>query len=72
MIIGHGRWFQIFQKIIHELSVEEFLTLKSTADNHPCAVTVYQASTYRSGLESIPQSIVPWKGKVQTSATELA
>jgi len=71
-IVGHGRWFQIFQKLIHNLSVDEFLEHKKTVSNDNCAVTIYTLDNMGEGLESIPQSVVPWKGKIEASSSDYA
>lgn len=68
LIVGHGRWFIILQKILHGLTVEEFLELKSvTQDN--CSVTEYLLD---QPILATVNSVTPWKGELPEQDTELA
>lgn len=69
-IVGHGRWFIILQKLIHDLSVEEFMVLVKTKDYCPnCSVTEYIAPY---ALSPLPKMITPWRGKMAGQPTEFA
>lgn len=65
LILCHGRWFQIFKKVIHGLSVDEFLAKSSSGSN--CAVTVYNPQ-----MEVLLGSYVPWKGMLDGGETNFA
>lgn len=68
LVVGHGRWFLILQKILHNLSVEQFLELKKKGVDN-CSVTEYDFSS----MPVLPQeAIVPWKGHLTEQTTELA
>lgn len=68
LVAGHGRWFSILQKILHNLSVEQFLELKKKGVGN-CSVTEYDCYS----ISVLPQeAIVPWKGHLTEQDTELA
>lgn len=68
LVVGHGRWFIIFQKMLHALSVEQFLELKSADRQRNCAVTLYS----RSRGDTLPLPTVPWEGKLEDIESEHA
>jgi broad specificity phosphatase PhoE len=59
VILGHIKWFRIFQRLIHDLSVEEYLSLRDQYLEN-CSITVYTPADCRRGLGALPQSTVPW------------
>lgn len=59
LIVGHGRWFTIFQKIIHQWSAKEFMERKEAEDCENCSVTFYEDL---SG--GAPATCVPWQGEL--------
>ena len=69
LIVGHGRWFLLFQKILHDLSVEKFLDMKSNVkcDNASVSVYNFNESTIVAG-----GNFTPWKGKIPEISTECA
>ena len=69
LIVGHGRWFLILQKLLHRLSVEQFLELKRKDECENCSITAYQIDT---DLSVIPSPITPWKGQIEEVASECA
>jgi broad specificity phosphatase PhoE len=69
LIVGHGRWFLILQKLLHRLNVEQFLTLKKRDDCKNCSITVYQIET---DLSVVPSPITPWEGQIEEVASECA
>mgnify|MGYP001591241611 CR=1 FL=1 len=68
LVAGHGRWFLILQKILHNLSVEQFLELKKKGVDN-CSVTEYD---FYSIPVSPQEAIVPWKGHLMEQDTEFA
>ena len=68
LVAGHGRWFLILQKMLHNLSVEQFLELKKKGVEN-CSVTEYD---FYSIPVSSQEAIVPWKGHIIEQDTELA
>jgi len=68
LLVGHGRWFLILQKILHSLSVEQFLELKK-AGLENCSIVEYDFGSIQL---SPSQAIVPWKGHLSEEDTELA
>lgn len=69
LIVGHGRWFLLFQRLIHNLSVEKFLEMKEHSECENASVTLYTIDTM---TDDIPQSITPWKGKIEEVSSECA
>lgn len=68
LIVGHGRWFVLFQKIMHDLTIEEFMILRDRGIDN-CSVTEYVFDA----LSSAPyDSFTPWKGKLPNPDTEFA
>ena len=68
LVVGHGRWFMILQKILHNLSIEQFLELKKKGLEN-CSVTEYDFHS----LPEVPQeAFVPWSGYLTEQDTELA
>ena len=69
LVVGHGRWFIILQKLLHGLTVEEFLKLKQREQEN-CSVTDYLLN--RPIFHTIVNSFTPWKGQLLEQTTELA
>jgi broad specificity phosphatase PhoE len=63
-VVGHGRWFHIFQKLIHSLSVSEFHELIENSENHNCGITIYRPRVDYRGFQAIPKTLNPWEGKL--------
>lgn len=68
LIVGHGRWQILLQKLLHNLTVEEFLKLKAQKIPN-CSVIEYKKD---SSFESLPKIITPWDGHLLDQKTEFA
>ncbi len=68
LVVGHGRWFLFLQKLLHDLTVKQFLDLKSLDRQKNCAVTIYE----KGRPIEIPPTYVPWEGLLADSKTEFA
>jgi hypothetical protein len=68
LIVGHGRWFQLYQRILHRQSIDDFLASYKTAQCPNGAIVVYDS--FPDITE--PEMIVPWQGKLQIQQTHLA
>ncbi|MBI2057929.1 MAG: histidine phosphatase family protein [Candidatus Yanofskybacteria bacterium] len=69
LIVGHGRWFFILQKLIHNMTVQEFIELKEKEDCPNCSITEYFNPPSHRGL---PESVNPWKDKIDEQPTDFA
>ncbi|HEY4474952.1 MAG TPA: histidine phosphatase family protein [Candidatus Paceibacterota bacterium] len=71
VIVGHGRWAILFHKILFDLTVEEFLKLKTSGlkdgGTKNCSVIEYQRTPFWSY-----KCNVPWEGQLPEQETELA
>ncbi|MEI6843550.1 MAG: phosphoglycerate mutase family protein [bacterium] len=70
LVVGHGRWFQIFRKVFHGWSVEKFLEIKKTEEPKNCSVSMYDK--YALIQRTLGTHVVPWEGKITEMKTELA
>ena len=69
LVVGHGRWILLAQKIIQKLSVEQFLESKEREACQNCSVTTFSLS---NDSEMVLEAVTPWKGKLVEVKTELA
>lgn len=71
LIVGHGRWAILFQKVLYGLTVEEFLKIKDEGlmegGSENCSVTEYSINPILP-----PKCVVPWKGWLPEQNTEHA
>ncbi len=72
LIVCHGRWFQIFQRYFHNLSLEDFLEMKKNSENHNCSVTLYDHYEPGNGYWGIPGPNTPWKGILEETENSFA
>ncbi|MEX0918494.1 MAG: histidine phosphatase family protein [Candidatus Paceibacterota bacterium] len=70
LIVGHGRWFLIFQKLFHSWSVGRFLEEKDKANCHNCSVFVYSSMALRK--KDPPDRFLPWEGRLDYNETQFA
>jgi broad specificity phosphatase PhoE len=68
LVVGHGRWFQLFQRVFHGRSVEEFLATYKTDNSPNGAITIYEAFPEITS----PQVVVPWRGILSERTTHHA
>lgn len=54
LVVSHGNWFLLMQKILHKMTVDEFLISKER-DCKNCSVT-----RYTDWNQALPISVVPW------------
>ncbi len=66
LLVGHGNWFLLFQKVRHTLSIPAFLELRQRGYKN-CAVT-----TYPDLLQTLPAPVVPWEGRLSENKTSFA
>ncbi|MEK7211228.1 MAG: histidine phosphatase family protein [Patescibacteria group bacterium] len=69
LIVGHGFWLILFQKLIHHFSIEEALARYQTPAVANASVTIYQRKKNywlfgKSHLVLKEKNIVPWEGKI--------
>lgn len=69
LVVGHGRWILLAQKIIQRLSVGQFLELKEREACENASITTFSLSI-DSGM--LLEAMTPWKGKLVEVETELA
>lgn len=69
LVVGHGRWILLAQKIIQRLSVGQFLELKEHEACENASITTF---SLLGDSESIVETVTPWKGKLVEVETELA
>lgn len=69
VIVGHGRWFIILQKLIHNMTVQEFLEFKEKEDCPNCSITEYSSLCLSA---SLPKVINPWESKIAEESTDFA
>lgn len=71
LIVGHGRWAILFQKVLYGLTVEEFLKIKNEGlaegGSENCSVIEYSTNPILP-----PKCVVPWKGWLPEENTEHA
>ncbi len=68
LVVGHGRWFSVLHKIIHDLTVEVFMRWKDRKQEN-CSVTEY---LFDRSMPFPINSVTPWEGKLPEQDTELA
>jgi broad specificity phosphatase PhoE len=67
LLVVHGRWLQVVNRMLHNIPVDTFLdTLRNAPKN--CSVTVYET------LDPLctPSVVVPWEGKLEVQKSTLA
>lgn len=66
LIVVHGFWLILFQRLIHHFSIEEAMRRYNEGVFENASVTAYRGRNYvgSAELELISENIVPWKGKV--------
>ncbi len=66
LIVMHGHWFTLFQRMVHHFSIEETENrYKDVGSDIPNAsVTVYASSPDKRRLSLERSSVVPWLGQV--------
>lgn len=66
LIVVHGHWLILFQRLIHRFSVEEALLRYHEAVFGNASVTIYEGQTIdsKSRLTLIEENIIPWRGRV--------
>lgn len=76
LVVGHGRWHLIFQKVLRNWTVGEFLRRKKEEKQYNCMVAVYEGAALldtppnHEGVE--PECSVPWRGVLPEALTEHA
>lgn len=66
LIVVHGHWLLLFQKLIHHFSIEEALVRYEQGVFENASVTIYEGTTISGNprLSLVHQNIVPWKDKI--------
>jgi len=66
LMVVHGHWLILFQRLIHHFSIDEVLKRYREALFENASVTAYTAGSYKSKPRLVleRQNIVPWKGLV--------
>ncbi len=66
LIVVHGNWLVIFQKIIDDLSIEKAIFNFELGGFENASVTIYENKTVnrKSKLVLVEENIIPWKGKL--------
>ncbi len=66
LIVVHGHWLILFQRLIHRFSIEETVEMYKRAAFANASVTLYESEVIRGKLRLalIEQNIVPWTGKL--------
>lgn len=64
LIVVHGHWMVLFQRLVHRFSIDEALRRYSEAVVENASVTIYRGETIdnRSRLVLEAENIVPWSG----------
>ncbi len=64
LIVVHGHWMILFQRLVHRFSIDEALRRYSEAIVENASVTIYRGETIdgRSRLVLEAENIVPWRG----------
>ncbi len=70
LVSGHGRWFLVFQKVVHRWTVEEFLERKKKDECANCMVAYYSQEALLK--RQPPECSVPWRGKLAEAETDFA
>lgn len=62
LVVGHGRWFILLQKVLHNLSSDYYLQAVARGNEVPnCCVIQYDKS---DSSEFLPKIVVPWEGRI--------
>jgi broad specificity phosphatase PhoE len=66
LIVVHGHWLILFQRLIHHFSIDEAILRYHEAVFSNASVTVYESSTVegKSRLILKEENINPWRGRV--------
>lgn len=68
IIVVHGHWLTLFQRLVHHFSIEEAVRRYREATVENASVTVYENKrdfkTEKSRLVLKEENIIPWKGKM--------
>ncbi|OHA05313.1 MAG: hypothetical protein A3B29_02055 [Candidatus Sungbacteria bacterium RIFCSPLOWO2_01_FULL_51_34] len=66
LIVVHGHWLLLFQRLIHRFSIEEAVRRYKNAVVENASVTVYESAVARGKSRLVLQGrkVVPWVGKV--------
>ena len=66
LIVVHGNWLVIFQKIIDDLSIEKAIFNFELGGFENASETIYENKTVnrKSKLVLVEENIIPWKGKL--------
>jgi len=66
LIVVHGHWLILFQRLIHHFSIEETVEIYGRRVFDNASVTLYGSDVIngKQRLVLIEQNIVPWKGKL--------
>lgn len=67
IIVVHGHWFILFQRLIHHFSIEEALRRHRIGTVKNTSVAIYKGSILdgKSRLVLLEENIVPWYGKIE-------
>lgn len=66
IIVVHGHWLILFQKLIHHFSIEEALKKQKADFFKNASLTIYEGENKnkQSRLILKEENVVPWKGKI--------
>lgn len=66
LLVVHGHWLVLFQRLIHHFSVDEALQRYRAGVFENASVTVYEAVECggKSRLSLVEENVVPWKGQI--------
>jgi broad specificity phosphatase PhoE len=68
LIVVHGHWLLLFQRLIHHFSIDEALTRYRAGVFENASVTVYRGRSQKGKprLVLTEENIVPWQGLIRT------
>ncbi len=66
LVVGHGHWFILFQRLIHRHTIEETMQRHKAQRFQNTSVTIYQSvmDNGKPRLQLMEENIVPWEGKL--------
>lgn len=66
VIVVHGHWLILFQRLIHHFSIEEAVRRYKEGVFENASVTIYESRMInnKSRLHMVEENIVPWMGKI--------
>jgi len=64
IIVVHGHWLILFQKLIHHFSIEEALKKQKADFFKNASLTIYEGKNKQSRLILKEENFVPWEGKI--------